>query len=46
MEVRAREHDAIVGIVSIPLVMVLADQQQITKWWTLVGGNGQSALYL
>ncbi|KAG0146642.1 hypothetical protein CROQUDRAFT_657125 [Cronartium quercuum f. sp. fusiforme G11] len=44
MEVRAREHDAIVGIVAIPLITVLADQQQLTKWWTLTGGNGSGKM--
>ncbi|KAH9812381.1 hypothetical protein DFH28DRAFT_1084256 [Melampsora americana] len=39
MEVRAREHDSIVGIVSVSLNKFLRQQHQLTKWWTLTGGN-------
>lgn len=44
MEVRAREHDSIVGIVSVPLNKFLSHQHQLTKWWTLTGGNGSGKM--
>ncbi|EGG09082.1 uncharacterized protein MELLADRAFT_77186 [Melampsora larici-populina 98AG31] len=44
MEVRAREHDSIVGIVSVPLNKFLSQQHQLTKWWTLTGGNGSGKM--
>lgn len=44
MDARMREHDAIIGVISLPLAEVLSKRSQVTRWWPLVGGVGKSRL--
>lgn len=41
---RDREHDPIIGIVSLPLKDVLKDGCQVTRWYPIVGGLGWGML--
>lgn len=41
---RDREHDPIIGIVSLPLKDILKDGCQVTRWFPIVGGLGWGML--
>ncbi|EIW72275.1 hypothetical protein TREMEDRAFT_70665 [Tremella mesenterica DSM 1558] len=41
---RDREHDPIIGLVSLPLPKALSERSQITRWYPLIGGLGWGLL--
>ncbi|ORY73645.1 hypothetical protein BCR35DRAFT_307105 [Leucosporidium creatinivorum] len=44
MDYRDRDHDVLIGFVSLSLADVLAQRSQVTKWAPIVGGAGHGRL--